>query len=97
MKYILNWNDEYLDMQIVSGPFDEETAKQALKETVTKKLVELGIAADDKAAREMYFAAEKASAADEIHMLYVSQDGASIIYGSEYEDRYQVVDYNGKR
>ena len=32
MKYILNWNDEYLDMQIVSGPFDEETAKQALKD-----------------------------------------------------------------
>ena len=53
MKYILNWNEEYLDMQIVSGTFDEETAKQALKEAVTKKLVELGIAADDKAAREM--------------------------------------------
>lgn len=32
MKYLLNWNDKYLDVQIVSGPLaDDAAAKQVMK------------------------------------------------------------------
>ena len=60
MKYVLNSNDEYLDMMIVAGPLDEEAARQAMKETVTRRLVELNVADDAKAAEEMYLEAEAA-------------------------------------
>lgn len=41
----------------------------------------------------MYIAAEDALVEDEIYELHVSPFGASIIYGGDYEDRYQIVDY----
>ncbi len=96
MKYVLNWNDEYLDMMIVCGPLDEETAKQVMKKEVINRLVKLDVAKNIKAAEEMYLAAENASAKDEIYELRVSPSGATILYGTGYEDRCQIVDYGQK-
>lgn len=95
MKYLLNWNDEYLDMQIVSGPLADDTAaKQAMKETVMERLAQLNVADDAKDAEEMYLAAEKAAGSEEtMEELHVSPYGASIRYGGGYEDRYQIVEY----
>ena len=53
MKYILNWNDEYLSMALIAGPVDEETSKSMLKEIVLKRLVELNVADDQEDAQEM--------------------------------------------
>ncbi len=91
-KYLLNWNDEYLDMMIVAGPLDEDAARQAMKETVTRRLVELNVTKDAKEAAEMYAKAEAAGPDDENYELHVSSSSASILYDS-YEDRYQIVDY----
>lgn len=95
MKYILNWNDEYLDMCIVGGPFDEEAAGQALKETVAGRLVKLNIAANSKEAEELYVSAESTSIEGVAYELHVSEYGASIMYGG-YEDRYQISDYGNE-
>lgn len=92
MKYLLNWNDEYLDMMIVAGPLDEDAARQTMKETVTRRLVELNVAEDAEEAEEMYAKAELAGSDEEDYELHVSQYGASIMY-SGYSDRYQIVDY----
>lgn len=95
MKYLLNWNDEYLDMQIVSGPLaDDEAAREVMKETVMERLVQLGVADNAKDAEKMYLAAEKAAESEEtMEELHVSPYGASIRYGCGYEDRYQIVEY----
>lgn len=95
MKYLLNWNDEYLDMQIVSGPLADDTAaRQVMKETVIERLVQLNVADDAKDAEEMYLAAEKAEGSEEaMEELHISPYGASIRYGGGYEDRYQIVEY----
>lgn len=93
MKYVLNWNDEYLDMRIVCGPMDEKHAKQEMKKHVVKRLVELNVTRDTKEAEELYSAAEEESVEKTIYELHVSPEGASIMY-NDYEDRYQIVDYN---
>ena len=86
MKYLLNWNDEYLDMQIVSGPLaDDAAAREVRKET---------LADDTKDAEEMYLTAEKAAESEEtIGELRVNACGASIVYNGGYEDRYQIVEH----
>lgn len=95
MKYLLNWNDEYLDMQIVSGPLADDTAaREAMKETVMERLVQLNMADNAKDAEKMYLAAVKAVGPEEtMEELHVSHYGASIQYGGGYEDRYQIVEY----
>lgn len=92
MKYVLNWNDEYLSMRIVCGPMDEEAAKQEMKNQVVESLVELEIAKNVKMAEELYAAAENATVENTIYELHVSPDGASIMYKG-HEDRYQIVEY----
>ena len=92
MKYLLNWNDEYLDMQIAGGPLaDYAAAKKTMEETVVGRLVSLGMACDEKAAKKMYLAAAEGSPEGELEELRVSAFGASIMYAG-YEDRYQIVD-----
>lgn len=95
MKYLLNWNDEYLDMQIVSGPLaDDEAVREVMKETVKERLVQFGVADNAKDAEEMYLVAEKAAGPEAtMEELHVHPYGASIRYGGGYEDRYQIVEY----
>lgn len=93
MKYLLNWNDEYLDMRIVCGPMGEEAIKQEMKKTVVERLVGLHRAKDTEEAENMYLSAEDALINDEVSGLDVSSYGASILYGGYYEDRYLIVDY----
>ena len=93
MNYVLSWNDEYLDMQIICGPMDEAAARQAMKKEVMRKLVELNLAEDTKVAEKMYLVAESTSVEGETNDMHVNSNGASIIYGTGYEERYQIVDY----
>ncbi len=96
MKYLLNWNGEYLDMMIVAGPIGDEAARQAMKEAVMERLVQLDIAEDAEEAEEMYRKAEVAGRDDEDYELHVNLSGASIMYGDCYGDHYQIVEYPQK-
>ena len=98
-KYILNWNDEYMSMNIVAGPVSDEMADTLLHERVITRLVELNAAESREKAEEMYQAA-----LDELNdpmadclpfrdTLSLSRCGASIRYGGGYEDRYEIVEY----
>lgn len=95
MRYLLNWNDEYLDIRILSGPLvDDAAARKVMKERLIERLVELNVANDAKDAEEMYLTAEKKAGREEaIEGLHVSPYGASIEYGGGYQDRYQIVEY----
>lgn len=95
MKYLLNWNDEYLDMRIAGGPFpDGASAQTAMKETVMGNLVTLGCAKTKKVAERVYAEAEKTGELEAAWVsLYVTEEGASILYRDRYEDRYQIVEY----
>ena len=97
MKYILNWNDEYLSMALIAGPVDEKTSKSLLKEIVLKRLVELNVADDQEEAQEIYAkaASEDAEENGEVYdSLSLSEFGASICYGDCNEDRYEIVEYD---
>ena len=89
--YVLNWNDEYLDMQIVAGPCSLEEAKGAMREAVTGRLVELDLVDNVDTAGKMY----DESADYDLEELHISDLGASVMYrGNYYEDRYQIVEYD---
>lgn len=93
--YILNWNDEYLDMIILAGPVSEEQACRILRERLIERLLELNIVQTKDEAADLYDkAAEERAGAEEPYELHVSLHGASIHYGGGYEDRYQIVEYN---
>lgn len=98
MKYILNWNDEYLSMTLIAGPVDEETAKHMLKEIVLKRLVKLNVAGDQKDAQEIYEKAgsENVEVKEEVYdvLSRSSEYTASIRYGDCNEDRYEIVEYD---
>ena len=97
MKYILNWNDEYLSMALIAGPLDEETSRQMMKEIVLKRLVELNVADNQADAQEIYDAAASADLdrnAEVEDVLSLSDNCASIRYGDCNEDRYEIVDYD---
>ena len=97
MKYILNWNDEYLSVALIAGPPDERSSRRMLKEIVQKRLVELNVADSQADAQEIYDAAASADLdrnAEVEDVLSLSDNCASIRYGDCNEDRYEIVDYD---
>ena len=100
MKYILNWNDEYLSMALIAGPVDEETSKSMLKDIALKRLVELNVADDQEDAQEIYrkAASENVEENGEVYdILSLSEFCVSIRYGDCNEDRYEIVEYEPGR
>lgn len=93
LLYLLKWNDEYLDIQIAGGPFDDDTAaKLALKKETITRLVELNVVKDAKAAEELYAETER-DPEQEGDDLHIYLNGTSILFGGGYEERYQIVEY----
>lgn len=93
--YVVSWNDECLDMQIVAGPAEIHQARKLMKDCVTERLVKLSNAKDLDEAAGMYNQA--ISEEEETEGLSVSGFGASIRYGCGYKERYQIVGYKGSR
>lgn len=95
MKYLLNWNDEYLDMRIAGGPFpDSASAQTAMKETVIESLVTLDCAKTREEAETLYAEAEKTGELEETEVsIHVTEESASILYKGQYEDRCRIVEY----
>ena len=91
MKYILSWNSEVLQMQLLAGPLAEKDVEEQLKKIVIKNLSKL-CEYSEKGAERRYLRALRAED-EEDDELVVYETGASILYGSGYEEYYHVVDY----
>lgn len=95
--YLLNWNDEYLDMTIEAGPVSEEEAREILHDKLITRLVELNVANSEKEAKELYVkAALHLKDEDVSDVLNASPDGATIRYGGGFEERFQIRPYAQK-
>lgn len=96
MFYLLNWNDEYLDNIIVAAKNTKEEIRNALKERVIERLVELQVADETKAVN-MWNESEKVNNyQSDDDTLSVNPFGASILYGGSYTDRYNIVEFRMK-
>lgn len=91
--YLLKWNDEYLDNQIIGGPFDDDiSARTVMRKEILARLVELNVADDIREAEKIY--ADAVNNSGESDDLSIHSEGASIEYGGVYEERYQIVKYS---
>ena len=55
--FIISWNEEYLEANLVGGPFEETECEQELCQCLLTGLVKFGIASDETEAQSMYDAA----------------------------------------
>lgn len=93
--YLLSWNDEWLQMAIEDGPLSMEEIKKSLRTKVLERLVELGVACSHEEAKELYRQAEESRMAEKerVWELHLGSDTVSIMFGSGYEEHYQIVEY----
>lgn len=95
-KFVLCWNDEYLSMAIIGGPYsDMDSAADAMRKEVIDRLQALNVTETSYEAAALYEAASNSedNVADYLQELHVSEYGASIRYGGGYEERYEIVDH----
>ena len=45
--FIISWNEEYLEANLVGGPFEETECEQELCQCLLTGLVKLGVASDE--------------------------------------------------
>lgn len=92
--YVLNWDDSALRQRIVAGPLEQPDARQALEQLITKSLQDNGFADTEETASHLYQAAKTDGSLElPCGHLSLSDDGASLLYGGGYEDRYEIVTY----
>lgn len=92
MKFLLNWNDEYLQQRIVDGPFHEAEILIKIRFSIIKSLMLL-LDLTEAEAKVIY---DKKAENEELYPdidLNIYDLGASLRYGSGYEDRFEIVDY----
>lgn len=88
---IASWNDEWLSLALVEGPFPSVEAPQCLKKVVVTRLMELTKC--DQA--EANLAWEDATNGKEKELLHVSGDycSASICFDGEHIEHIAVIPY----
>ena len=91
--FLLSWNDEYLDMRIVSGPFHDSGKSIAIKAEVVRQLQSYLNKTSNEA--ELIYESKLADESDfpEID-LNIYTEGASFRYNGDNEERLQVVQYD---
>lgn len=87
-NFLVGWNDEYLDLRLIAGPFGNDKKREMLEREVCKILMKIG-GIDEKKAMEIVRTNEHSD-----FNLNIYEDGASVSYGNGYEDRIQVVQYD---
>jgi hypothetical protein len=96
MKYLVNWNDEYLNMRIVTGPFNDTEKEEYIKDEVIEQ-IQYYYGITEGEAKYIYedkrLIKEEDSVFPEID-LNIYNEGASLIYGSGYESRLEIVEYD---
>ena len=86
--FIISWNEEYLEANLVGGPFEETECEQELCQCLLTGLVKLGVASDETEAQSMYDATAGSDMPSET--LSVHSTGGSIRYGTGYTEFYQI-------
>jgi len=94
--FLLEWNDEYLSQRIVAGSFVETDAQEILKSEIIKQLQI--IEGKSKAEAELIYAYKQQDINNDDSEidLEISQFGATLRYGSGYEERLTLVHYEEK-
>lgn len=91
--FLVEWNDEYLSQRIVTGPFAESNAQEILKSEIIKQL-QIIEGKSDKEAEVIYTYKQQDIGNDYAEIdLNISQFGATLRYGSGYEERLTLVNY----
>ena len=86
--FIISWNEEYLESNLVVGPFEESECEQELCQCLLTGLVKLGVASDETEAQSMY---DVAAGNDlPIDTFSVLSTGGSIRYGTGFTEFYQI-------
>lgn len=100
MYFLISKNDKYSCLAIHADYSSMKGCQDALKLHLIGRIKEL-FPYDEDTANKIYEAAKSAKSADEenaVQIIYdvdihVYEDGASIMYGSDYEERYAIVNY----
>lgn len=93
--FIISWNEEYLDADIVGGPLEESECEDALRKCIINSLLELKVVETTEQAEKMYDNAIHADSGNEESdaTLSVYSEGGSILYESGYTEYYKVKPY----
>ena len=93
--FIISWNEEYLDANIVGGPLEESECEDALRKCIINSLLELKVVETTEQAEKMYDNAIHADSGNEESdaTLSVYSEGGSILYESGYTEYYKVKPY----
>ena len=87
-NFLLGWNDEYLDLRLIAGPF-EDSEKNAMIQKEVINMLKKNCQINEEKARNIL----NAKGGIEVG-LNICENGASIIYGSGYTDFIQIVQYD---
>jgi len=101
-EFLVEWNDEYLDIRIVSGPFAPTEREKYLKEELIRQIKENEGVSDAEA--EVIYKNKKMVTETEdnevdlypeigLH-IWTDDSGASYVYNSGYESHLKVTEYN---
>ncbi len=93
--FILKWNEEYLDAELVSDPLEKSECAENLRRCIIHGLLQLQIAETEREAQIMYDKALLADvgSAEPGETLSVHSEGGSICYG-DYNEYYQIKAYD---
>lgn len=96
-RYLISWNDEYLEQRIMAGPFDLMEQAHVLKKEIIRQLTLNSDGQIDEATAELIYTDKLGSDSkypDIDLSIWADSMGASYRYGSGYESRLQVVVYH---
>lgn len=94
MYYLLNWNDEYQNNIIVAAKETKEEIREAFKERIMERLINLNVVGTEDEAADLWFKAENGIPDDDYDdILHVHETGGSILYRGEDLDYYHIVEF----
>lgn len=95
--FLVGWNDEYINLRMVDGPFKSGEKEARIKQEIIKMLIKIFKYNKEKA--EIVYNTIMLgdtchdSNGEEIN-LYVWPNGATLQYGGCFEDRIEVIEYD---
>lgn len=89
-NYIVKWNDEYLEIQILAGPLTEEEAQKILRDETIEAAIRL-LQCSREEAEEKYD--DSLNGEEESEDIHASCFGSSIFFGSCNEEYMQICKY----
>lgn len=95
--YLVGWNDEYLNLRMADGPFKSEEKETRIKQEIIKMLMKIyGYEAEkaEKIYNTIILGGTYTDIKGKEIDLCIWRDGATLQYGSCFEDRIEVIEYD---